>query len=165
MSKSPLERPNHGESNDTVFVLFLRNRNRGCVSKANSRGKIPVAIPRFLLRERIKNTPSFDSPWFDLSYGAFFIVYSSLVTFLWLIHRDLRNRWPEEKALIISGHWWYRIHPTATLSWSVRTIRAFWIDHEYAKRLCISGWSVSVVIRQNLTSFSRPKEWVVWCKQ
>ena len=91
MSKSPLERPNHGESNDTVFVLFLRNRNRGCVSKANSRGKIPVAIPRFLLRERIKNTPSFDSPWFDLSYGAFAIVYSSLVTLLWLIHRDSRN--------------------------------------------------------------------------
>ena len=49
-------------------------------------GKIAVAIQRFLLRE--KKAPSFDSPWFGLSYGAFAIVYSSLVALLWLIHRD-----------------------------------------------------------------------------
>ena len=42
--------------------------------------KIPVTIPRFLLVLRKKKTPSFDSPWFGLSYGAFAIVYSSLVT-------------------------------------------------------------------------------------
>ena len=35
-----------------------------------------MAIPRFLLRKN-KKTPSFDSPWFGLSYGAFAIVYSS----------------------------------------------------------------------------------------
>ena len=52
-------------------------------------GKIPVAIPRFILRK--KNPPSFDSPWFGLSYGAFAIVYSSLVNLLCLIHRDSRN--------------------------------------------------------------------------
>ena len=36
-------------------------------------GEIPVAIPWFLLREK-KKTPSFDSRWFRLSYGAFAIV-------------------------------------------------------------------------------------------
>ena len=51
-------------------------------------GKIPVAIPRFLLCK--KKTPSLDSPWFGLSYGAFAIVYPSLVTLLWLIHSDSR---------------------------------------------------------------------------
>ena len=43
----------------TVFLFSLRSRNRGMatemlplfVSKANSHGKIPVAIPRFLLRK------------------------------------------------------------------------------------------------------------------
>ena len=30
-----------------------------------------------------KKTPSFDSPWFGRSYGAFAIVYPSLVTLLW----------------------------------------------------------------------------------
>ena len=54
--------------------------------------RIPVAIPRFLLRT-LQKTPSFDSPWFGLSYRAFAIVYSSLVTLLWLIHRDFRNLW------------------------------------------------------------------------
>ena len=38
-----------------------------------------------------KKTPSFDSPWFGLSCGGFAIVYSSLVSLLWLIHRDSRN--------------------------------------------------------------------------
>ena len=37
------------------------------------------------------HTSSFDSPWFGLAYGAFATVYSSLVTSLWLIHRDSRN--------------------------------------------------------------------------
>ena len=67
------------------FLLCFKSK----FSKANSRGKIPVVIPRFLLRK--KKTPSIDSPWFGLSYGAFAIVYSSLVTSLWLIHRDSRN--------------------------------------------------------------------------
>ena len=52
-------------------------------------GKIPVVIPRFLLRK--KNTPSFDSPWFRLSNGAFAIVCSSLVSLFRLIHRDSRS--------------------------------------------------------------------------
>ena len=55
-------------------------------------GKFPVAIPRFLRRENKKEkTLSFHSPWFALSYGAFAIVYSSLATLLWLIHRDSRS--------------------------------------------------------------------------
>ena len=63
------------------------------VSKANPRGKTPVAIPRFRLslkREKI-TVIRFAVPWFGLSYGAFAIVYASLVTWLRLIHRDSRN--------------------------------------------------------------------------
>ena len=45
-------------------------------------GKIPVAIPRFLLRTKKKKTPSFDSPWFGLSYGAFAIVYFFIDNFV-----------------------------------------------------------------------------------
>ena len=59
-------------------------------SKENSGGKTPVAIPRFLLRQKNKASP-FDSPWFGVSCGDFAIVYFSLVTSLWLIHRDSRN--------------------------------------------------------------------------
>ena len=48
------------------------------VSKANSRGKIPVAVQRFLHSK--KKTPSFDSPLFGLPiYGVFAIVFPSLV--------------------------------------------------------------------------------------
>ena len=60
------------------------------VSKANSRGKNPLAIPWFLISKK-KGILSFDSPWFGLSSGVFAIVYSSLVTLLWLIHHDSRN--------------------------------------------------------------------------
>ena len=52
-------------------------------------GKIAVAIPRFLLRKKNKTTViRFAVTW---CYGAFAIVYSSLVTLLWLIQRDSRN--------------------------------------------------------------------------
>ena len=34
------------------------------------------------------HTPSFDSPWFCLAYGAFVIVCSSFVPLLWLIRRN-----------------------------------------------------------------------------
>ena len=78
-------------SNGGVSV-FLRSRNRGMATGifplCNSRGKIPVAISRFLLREKKKSS---DSPRFGLSCGDFAIVNSSLVTWLWLIHRDSRN--------------------------------------------------------------------------
>ena len=61
------ERPNHGKSNDVFFFnevrtavwprefyhLCFKRKLPYFVSKENSRGKIPVAIPRFLLR---KNT-------------------------------------------------------------------------------------------------------------
>ena len=79
MAKTPKDRPDHGESNDGVFLLLLQSR------------KLVVAIPRLVLQKKNKNTPSFDSPWFGLSCGPFAIVYSSLVTLLWLIHRDSRN--------------------------------------------------------------------------
>ena len=39
----------------------------------------------------VKKKKSSDSPRFGLSCGDFAIVNSSLVTWLWLIHRDSRN--------------------------------------------------------------------------
>ena len=68
------ERPNHGESNDGVFLVYelgtaVWSRELCHVNLLlKQSGKTPVAIPRFL--------PS----WFGLSYGAFATVYSSLVT-------------------------------------------------------------------------------------
>ena len=38
-----------------------------------------------------KKTPSFDSPWFGRSYGAFAIVDSTLVSLESLIHRYSRD--------------------------------------------------------------------------
>ena len=76
--------------NGGVFSFFTKQEPRyghGNLLLKQS-GKIPVAIPRFLLCK--KKTPSLDSPWFGLSYGAFAIVYPSLVTLLWLIHSDSR---------------------------------------------------------------------------
>ena len=68
------------------FLFFLHSRNSGYVSKANSRSKIPVTIPRFLLRKKTKNTViRFAVVW---SYVASATVFSSLITLLWLIHRD-----------------------------------------------------------------------------
>ena len=64
---------------------------RHFVPKAISRGKISVAIPRFLLRK--KKTKHCHS----IRRGLIFLmvrlplVYSSLVTLLWLIHRDSRH--------------------------------------------------------------------------
>ena len=57
-----------------------------------SRGKIPVAKPRFLLHKN-KNKKHRHSIRRGLvfSYGACAIVYSSLASLLWLIHRDSRN--------------------------------------------------------------------------
>ena len=72
-----------GNVSDDVFLFFNEVGTAVCprefyhfVSKANPRGKIPVALPRSLIRKKNK-TPSFDSPWFGLSYGALAIVYSS----------------------------------------------------------------------------------------
>ena len=68
--------------------------------------KIPVAIPRFLLRKK-KKTPSFDSPWFGLSCGAFAIVYSSFGNFVMVGS----PRFPKssgidpKKALVFSSVW------------------------------------------------------------
>ena len=64
---------------------------RHFVPKANSRGNISVAIPRFLLRKKKQKHCH------SIRRGLIFLmvrlplVYSSLVTLLWLIHRDSRH--------------------------------------------------------------------------
>ena len=98
ITKQKHRKKGHATANrmTVFFFLFLRSRNRGMAtgifrfpSKANSCGKIPMAIPRFLIRK--KKLSTFHSPWFGLSYGAFAIVFYSSVNLLRLIHRDSRN--------------------------------------------------------------------------
>ena len=81
----------------TVFFLFFCEVAtavwpREFYHRNFSSGKIHVAIPWFLPRKKT-HTQSSDSPSFGLSYGAFAIVFSSLVTLLRLIHRDSRSVW------------------------------------------------------------------------
>ena len=54
----------------TVFFFYEVQVGTAVWSREFYRGKIPVAIPRFLPRKQ-KKTPSFDSPWFGLSLWRF----------------------------------------------------------------------------------------------
>ena len=99
MAKAPEERPNHGESNNEFFffsnevgtTVWPREFYHGNLLLKQS-GKFPVAIPipRFQLRKKTHTHTviRFAVVW---SCRAFVIVYSSLVTLLWLIHRDSQN--------------------------------------------------------------------------
>ena len=74
--------------------------NRG--ESAITYGKIPVAIPRFLLRKTKKKqkqkTPSFDSPWFGLSLLlALFIPHCWQLCYSWFTAiSEMFGNWPEE---------------------------------------------------------------------
>ena len=87
----------------TVFCFVFHEVGTAVWPRKFSGKKISVAILPFLLRE--KKTPSFDSPWFGLSYRAFAIVYSSLVALLRLIHRDSRNL----RELTLRGSEFFRL--------------------------------------------------------
>ena len=77
----------------TVLFCFTKRETRydhGIFTtgfrKVNPVVKIPWSYRRSYL-EKTKS-PSFDSQWFCLPYGAFVIVHSLLVTLTWLNHRD-----------------------------------------------------------------------------
>ena len=108
---------------DEVGIAVWPREFYHVVSKANSRGKIPVATLRFLLRKSKTKHRHFDSPWFGFSYGAFAIVYSSLVTlfgsprFRYL--RELTRRRPwcfggVGHSIWSSLGYWKKIHQSPT---------------------------------------------------
>ena len=67
---------------------YNRGMATGCLPRVV---KFPCPCRGSYFVKRNKQDPSFNLPWFGLSYGAFAIVYSSWVTLLWLIHRDSRH--------------------------------------------------------------------------